>query len=116
MPESIGGFSLRFDSVRRPDSRTHEKASPSPAGLFYCACIPCIIPPHLHPPNHLLMERTQEYLNARAKIALDLWKEGKITRSELHRLEIDALHGTDTGPVRYRPGYEPRPTAPRTAE
>ncbi len=41
------------------------------------------------------------WLRARAVIAGDLYREGRITREECLRLEIDALHNEDTGPIKY---------------
>lgn len=40
-------------------------------------------------------------LRARAIIASDLYREGKIRRHECFRLEMDACMGRDTGPIRY---------------
>ena len=40
-------------------------------------------------------------LAARAKIAEDLYREGKITRAECFRLGVDAAIGRDSGPIRY---------------
>ena len=45
-------------------------------------------------------------LNARAIIAGDLYKEGKITRSECFRLEMDASLGRNTGDIRYQDNNE----------
>ena len=44
---------------------------------------------------------TQSQLSARAAIAADLFREGRITRVECFRLEVDAVTGKDTGPIRY---------------
>lgn len=41
-------------------------------------------------------------LKARATIASDLFREGKIERVELFRLELDALLNEDTGEIRYK--------------
>jgi|DEB0MinimDraft_10_1074344.scaffolds.fasta_scaffold21536_4 hypothetical protein len=45
--------------------------------------------------------RLVRHLKARAVIAGDLYREGKITRAECFRLEVDAAHGEDTGPIQY---------------
>jgi len=45
---------------------------------------------------------TQKYLEARAIIAGDLFKEGKITRAECFRIEMDAFLGEDTGDIVYK--------------
>jgi hypothetical protein len=44
---------------------------------------------------------TQKELEARASIAGDLFREGKILRVECFRLEMDAALGEDTGDIRY---------------
>lgn len=44
---------------------------------------------------------TQKELEARALIAGDLFREGKILRVECFRLEMDAALGEDTGDIRY---------------
>lgn len=44
---------------------------------------------------------SQAQLNARAKIAADLFREGRITRCETFRLEVDAVVGIDHGPIKY---------------
>lgn len=49
---------------------------------------------------------TQNELNARAIIAGDLLQEGKITRAECFRLEVDAALGEDTGPIKYCPNKD----------
>ena len=44
---------------------------------------------------------SQSHLNARVVIARDLYREGRITRAECFRLEVDAAHGQNTGPIEY---------------
>ncbi len=43
----------------------------------------------------------QAQLNARAVIAGDLLREGRITRVECFRLEVDAVTGRNTGAIKY---------------
>lgn len=45
-------------------------------------------------------------LDAKALIAGDLFKEGKITRVECFRIEIDALLGEDTGEIKFQDNTE----------
>ena len=45
-------------------------------------------------------------LKARAIIAADLWREGRITRGECRRLEADACLGRDSGPIRWEGNTE----------
>lgn len=45
---------------------------------------------------------TQKELEARALIAGDLFKEGKITRCECFRIEMDAALGENTGDLRFK--------------
>ena len=45
-------------------------------------------------------------LAARAKIAEDLYREGKITRAECFRLGVDAAIGRDSGPIKYETNDE----------
>lgn len=45
-------------------------------------------------------------LKARAVIAGDLFREGRITRPECFRLEIDAATARDTGPIEYERNTE----------
>ncbi len=40
-------------------------------------------------------------LKARAVIAGDLYREGRITRAECFRLEGDAAHAEDSGPIQF---------------
>ena len=49
---------------------------------------------------------TQKELDARAVIAGDLFKDGKITRAECFRLEMDAGLGRDTGDIKYEDNNE----------
>lgn len=49
---------------------------------------------------------TQATLEARALIAGDLFQEGKITRRECFRLEMDAAIGEDTGDIRYEKNHD----------
>lgn len=49
---------------------------------------------------------TQPELKARAVIAGDLWRQGRITRPECFRLEMDAALGRDTGTIRYEKDSE----------
>lgn len=58
-------------------------------------------------PSDPLSDRP-EYLKARAEIAGDLYREGKITREECFRLEMDASLGVNSGPVRFEPNDEYR--------
>jgi len=46
------------------------------------------------------MNNSKEYLEAKATIASDLYKDGKITRPECLRHEIDLLVGEDTGAIK----------------
>ena len=46
-------------------------------------------------------QRLVRHLRARAVIAGDLYREGKITRAECFRVEVDAAHGEDTGEIQY---------------
>lgn len=48
----------------------------------------------------------QEQLKARAIIAVDLYHEGRITRPEAFRLEMDAALGRDSGPITYESNRE----------
>jgi hypothetical protein len=41
------------------------------------------------------------WLAARASIAGDLYREGRIAREECFRVEIDAMHNENTGPMKY---------------
>ena len=45
-------------------------------------------------------------LAARAKIAEDLYREGKITRAECFRLGVDAAISRDSGPIKYETNDE----------
>lgn len=49
---------------------------------------------------------TPAALAARAVIAGDLFREGRITRTECFRLEVDAACARDTGPIRYERNTE----------
>lgn len=49
---------------------------------------------------------TQSQLNARALIAGDLYREGRINRGECFRLEVDAVVGRDSGPIQYEANTE----------
>lgn len=49
---------------------------------------------------------TQAQLNARAIIAGDLFREGRISRCECFRLEMDSYLGRDTGPIKYEENSE----------
>lgn len=44
---------------------------------------------------------SHDWLAARALIAGDLYREGRIAREECFRLNIDALHNENTGPIKY---------------
>lgn len=46
-------------------------------------------------------DRQQSELNARASIAGDLLREGEVKRSEVFRVEIDALLGENTGDLKF---------------
>lgn len=46
--------------------------------------------------------KSKQYLQARAIIAGDLFREGKITRHECFRIEMDAFLGEDTGDIKYQ--------------
>ena len=46
------------------------------------------------------------HLHCRAIIAGDLYREGRITRPEAFRLEMDAALGRDTGPINYEDNTE----------
>lgn len=46
-------------------------------------------------------QRLVRHLRCRAVIAGDLYREGRITRPEAFRLEMDAALGRDTGPIQY---------------
>ena len=48
----------------------------------------------------------QSELNARASIAGDLFREGRITRPECFRLEMDAALGRDTGSAQFETNTE----------
>lgn len=45
-------------------------------------------------------------IKARAVIAGDLYREGRITRPECFRLEMDAALGYDSGPIAYEANTE----------
>ena len=47
-------------------------------------------------------QRLVRHLRCRAVIAGDLYREGRITRSEAFRLEMDAALGHETGPIEYK--------------
>jgi len=49
----------------------------------------------------LFGELSPSAIKARAVIAGDLFREGRITQPECLRLEVDAVLGEDTGPIRY---------------
>ena len=49
---------------------------------------------------------TQAWLDARAVIAGDLYRDGEITRQECWRLEMDAVLGEDSGPINYDPNAD----------
>jgi len=53
-------------------------------------------------------------LDARAKIAGDLYRGGQISRVECFRLEMDAALGEDSGPINY--DTEPLPDDPRVGK
>ena len=53
-----------------------------------------------HRPN-CREQRLVRHLRCRAVIARDLYREGRITRPEAFRLEMDAALGRDTGPINY---------------
>lgn len=44
---------------------------------------------------------SQSELDARALIAGDLFREGKITRREIFRIEMDAALGENTGDLKF---------------
>ena len=46
------------------------------------------------------MNNELNYLQAKATIAIDLYKEGKITRPECLRHEVDLLLAEDTGAIK----------------
>lgn len=48
------------------------------------------------------MNNSQSYLAARVKIATNLFQEGKITRAEIFRLEMDLALGENTGDIEYK--------------
>ena len=43
---------------------------------------------------------TKAYLTAKAVIATDLYKKGKISRPECLRHEVDLFVGEDSGPIK----------------
>jgi len=45
---------------------------------------------------------TPQQLKARAIIAGDLYREGRIERTECFRLEVDSAVGRDSGPVKFK--------------
>jgi hypothetical protein len=49
---------------------------------------------------------TLEQLKARASLAGEWYREGRITRAECFRLEMDASLGNDTGPINWLPNRE----------
>ena len=49
---------------------------------------------------------TPAALTARALIAGDLFRQGRITRPECFRLEVDAATAKDTGPIQYEQNTE----------
>lgn len=51
--------------------------------------------------THQPSAREVRELEARAIIAGDLFREGQITRAECFRLEVDAVLGQDSGPIRF---------------
>jgi hypothetical protein len=51
--------------------------------------------------DRMKADRQQSELNARASIADDLFKEGKVTRVEAFRVEVDALLGENTGDLKF---------------
>lgn len=46
--------------------------------------------------------KTQKWLEARAVIAGDLFREGRITRAECFRIEMDSAIGEDSGDIKYQ--------------
>lgn len=46
------------------------------------------------------------HLRCRAVIGGDLYREGRITRPEAFRLEVDASVGCDSGPIQYEPNTD----------
>jgi hypothetical protein len=52
-------------------------------------------------PGRHWLKRLVRHLRARAVIAGDLYREGRITRAECLRIEADAAIGEDTGPIKY---------------
>lgn len=51
--------------------------------------------------SRMKADRQQAQLNARALIAGDLLKEGEVKRSEVFRVEMDALIGENTGDLKF---------------
>lgn len=49
---------------------------------------------------------TLDQLRARALIAGDLYREGRIVRTECFRLEMDSALGKDSGPIIYENNRE----------
>ena len=49
---------------------------------------------------------TQAQLEARKSLAGEWFREGRITRPECLRLEVDAFLGEDSGPVKWIPNME----------
>lgn len=47
-------------------------------------------------------EEQKRYLDARALIAGDLFREGEITRCECFRMEVDAVLGRNTGEMEFQ--------------
>jgi len=45
---------------------------------------------------------TQKWLESRALIACDLYKEGEVTREEALRTEVDVLLGENSGDLKFK--------------
>jgi hypothetical protein len=54
----------------------------------------------------IMSKQNESELKARAVIAGDLFREGRITRPECFRLEVDAATARDTGPIKYERNTE----------
>jgi hypothetical protein len=63
--------------------------------LLWCTCC-----------NQMKTTLSPAALQARAIIAGDLFREGRITRPECFRLEVDAAISRDTGPIEYERNTE----------
>jgi hypothetical protein len=59
------------------------------------------------PPIERTPEQTRRHVQAKYELATAYFAQGRLTRRELERCRRDRDANSDTGPIRFTPGFAP---------